>query len=96
MIARLQGTLLARELDRVEVMTSGGVGYEIAIPRTVYERLPALGKEVSLRTYQLVREDAVLLYGVLEDSERQVFSRLLTANGVGPRLAAPRRPAAAS
>lgn len=87
MIARIQGTLLVRELDRVEVMTPGGVGYEIAIPRTVYERLPQVGKEVTLRTYQLVREDALLLFGFLEDSERQVFSRLLGASGVGPRLA---------
>lgn len=87
MIARIHGTLLVRELDRVEVMTSGGVGYELSVPRTVYERLPAVGKEVQLRAYQLVREDAVLLFGFLEDAERQVFARLLTASGVGPRLA---------
>jgi len=86
-IARIHGTLVVRELDRVEVMTSGGVGYEISIPRTVFERLPQAGKEVTLRTYQLVREDAVLLFGFLEDVERQVFARLLTATGVGPRLA---------
>lgn len=87
MIARVHGTLLVRELDRVEVLTPGGVGYELSIPRTVYERLPQVGKEVALRTYQVVREDAVLLFGFLEDSERQVFARLLTASGVGPRLA---------
>ncbi len=87
MIARIHGTLVVRELDRVEVMTPGGVGYEISIPRTVYERLPQVGKEVALRTHQLVREDAVLLFGFLESSERQVFARLLTASGVGPRLA---------
>jgi Holliday junction DNA helicase RuvA len=87
MISRVQGALLARDLDHVEVMTPGGVAYEISIPRTVYERLPAVGKEVSLRTYQVVREDAVLLFGFLEDTERLVFSRLLSASGVGPRLA---------
>lgn len=87
MISRIRGLLLVRELDRVEVMTSGGVGYELSIPRSVFERLPPAGKEVELRVYQLVREDAVLLFGFLEESERLVFSRLLSASGVGPRLA---------
>jgi Holliday junction DNA helicase RuvA len=87
LISRLRGTLLARELDRVEVMTPGGVGYELAIPRSVYERLPTVGQEVELRVHQLVREDAVLLFGFLEEVERTVFSRLLGASGVGPRLA---------
>jgi Holliday junction DNA helicase RuvA len=87
LISRVQGTLLTRELDRVEVMTAGGIGYELSIPRTVFERLPAVGKEVSLRAFQVVREDALLLFGFLEDTERLVFARLLTASGVGPRLA---------
>jgi holliday junction DNA helicase RuvA len=87
LISRIHGTLLARELDRVEVMTPGGVGYDIAIPRTVYERLPRQGEEVTLHTYQLVREDALLLYGFLDDFERLVFARLLGATGVGPKLA---------
>lgn len=87
MIARIRGTLLLRELDRVEVMTSGGVAYEIAIPRSVFEALPGLGEEVELRTFQVVREDALMLFGFLQETERLVFSRLLTASGVGPRLA---------
>jgi Holliday junction DNA helicase RuvA len=87
LISRLRGTLLTRELDRVEVMTPGGVGYELSIPRSVYEKLPAAGKDVELRVYHLVREDAVLLFGFLEEVERTVFSRLLGASGVGPRLA---------
>ncbi|HET8655958.1 MAG TPA: Holliday junction branch migration protein RuvA [Longimicrobiaceae bacterium] len=87
MISRVRGTLLARELDRVEVMTPGGVAYEIAIPRTVYERLPPAGKDTELFTHQVFREDAVLLFGFLDDLERAVFTRLLSASGVGPRLA---------
>ena len=87
MISRIRGTLLGRELDRVEVLTPGGVGYDIAIPRTVYERLPRAGEAVELHTYQLVREDAVLLFGFLEEFERLVFGRLLGAQGVGPKLA---------
>lgn len=87
MIAQVHGALAVRELDRVEVLTPGGVGYEIAIPRSVYERLPHVGETVTLRTYQVVREDAVLLFGFLDEAERTVFGRLLSANGVGPRLA---------
>jgi holliday junction DNA helicase RuvA len=86
-ITRISGTLLRRDLDRVEVMTPGGVGYEIAIPRTVYEKLPLVGREVEIRTHQIVREDGVFLFGFLDDPERMLFSRLLTAPGVGPRLA---------
>ncbi|MGH7555492.1 MAG: Holliday junction branch migration protein RuvA [Longimicrobiales bacterium] len=78
---------MSRELGVVEVMTAGGVAYEIEIPLTVYERLPREGAEVELRTFHVVREDAVTLYGFIDTSERALFGRLLTASGVGPRLA---------
>ncbi|HVH12529.1 MAG TPA: Holliday junction branch migration protein RuvA [Longimicrobium sp.] len=87
MITRIRGELLVRDLERVEVMTAGGVAYEIAIPTTVFERLPRLGEQVTIRTFHLVREDAEMLFGFLDDTEKTVFTRLLTINGVGPRLA---------
>ena len=87
MISRIRGTLLRRDIGVAEVMTSGGVAYEVQIPLTVFERLPREGTELELRTHQVVREDAVELYGFLEESERAIFGRLLTASGVGPRLA---------
>lgn len=87
MISRIRGALLTREPDRVEVLTPGGVGYDVAVPRSVFQSLPPVGEQVELRTYQVVREDAVMLFGFLEESDRLVFSRLLTASGVGPRLA---------
>lgn len=87
MISRLRGTLLRRDLDRVEVLTAGGVAYEVEIPLTVFERLPREGSEVELRTWQVVREDSTALFGFLEARERAVFARLLNASGVGPRLA---------
>jgi len=68
-------------------MTAGGVAYEIEVPLPVYERLPREGEHVELRTYQVVREDAVALFGFLDARERLLFSRLITASGVGPRLA---------
>ncbi len=87
MISRIRGELVLRDLERVELMTGGGVAYEIHIPTTVFERLPRVGEQVTLRTYHVVREDAQLLFGFLEDVERVIFSRLLAASGVGPRLA---------
>jgi Holliday junction DNA helicase RuvA len=68
-------------------MTVAGVGYEVEIPLTVYERLPREGDEVEIRTHQVFREDGVTLYGFIEDHDRAVFARMLTASGVGPRLA---------
>ncbi len=87
MISRIRGTLLQRALDSVEVLTAGGVAYEISVPLAVYERLPREGEEVELRTHQVVREDALELYGFLEARDRRLFERLLGAPGVGPRLA---------
>jgi Holliday junction DNA helicase RuvA len=86
-ISRIRGTLLAREIGRAEVMTPGGVAYEMEIPTTVYERLPRPGEEVELRTMLVIREDAQLLFGFLEDNERALFTRLIGATGVGPKLA---------
>src|SRR5690606_35373774 len=87
MISRIRGVLVERSIGAIEVMTPGGVGYQIEIPLGVYERLPREGEEVELRTYYLVREDGVTLYGFLDARERDLFGRLLTASGVGPRLA---------
>lgn len=87
MIRRLRGTLVTRELGVIEIMTVAGVGYEVEIPLTVYERLPREGDEVEIRTHQVFREDGVTLYGFIEDHDRAVFARMLTASGVGPRLA---------
>jgi holliday junction DNA helicase RuvA len=87
LISRVRGELIVRDLERVEVLTPGGVAYELHIPTTVFERLPRLGEQVTLRTYHLVREDAELLFGFLDETERTVFTRLLAINGVGPRLA---------
>lgn len=87
MIAQVTGTLATKELDRVEIMTSGGVAYECLIPLSVYEALPAEGQNVTLHTHLSVREDAWHLYGFTIPYERAVFQKLLGAKGVGPALA---------
>ena len=87
MIAHVAGTLLAKSLDRVEIMTAGGVGYELLIPLSVYETLPKVGEAVRLHTYLVVKEDGWQLFGFATALERQVFQRVLDAKGVGPALA---------
>jgi Holliday junction DNA helicase RuvA len=87
MISRLKGLLLTNDLERVEIETPSGVVYEVEVPLTVIERMPRTGAEIELRTLQVVREDSVALYGFLEANERELFKRLLTASGVGPKLA---------
>jgi Holliday junction DNA helicase RuvA len=86
-IAQVTGSLVSKELDRVEIMTSGGVGYELAIPLGVYESLPAVGEHVLLYTHLVVKEDGWQLFGFANTFERRVFQRVLNAKGVGPALA---------
>jgi Holliday junction DNA helicase RuvA len=87
MISRVNGTLLTRQPDRVEIETPGGVVYEIEIPLTVFQNLPTVGNPISLRTYQVVTDSSVALYGFTEAAERKLFQRLLGASGVGAKLA---------
>lgn len=87
MIAAVCGTITARTGDRVVVATASGVSYELAVPLGVLERLPREGADVDLKTVLVVREDGWLLFGFDREHERQVFQRLLSATGVGPRLA---------
>lgn len=87
MISLLTGILVAKDLDRAEVLTAGGVGYDLAIPLGTYESLPRAGEQVRLHTALVVREDEWLLYGFATAFERAVFRKLLQAKGVGPSLA---------
>ncbi len=87
MIARLDGTLAAHGLDRIELRTGGGVTYEVMVPLSVVEALPKLGGELALHTAMVVREDAWTLYGFATADERKLFQRLMGTTGVGPALA---------
>jgi holliday junction DNA helicase RuvA len=86
-ISQITGTLLRKDIDRVEVMTPGGVGYELVIPLGVYESLPRTGETCTLHTYLVVKEDSWQLFGFDSAFGRRVFARVLDAKGVGPALA---------
>jgi len=86
-ISRLQGTVLSRETDRVEIETKGGVVYEVEVPLMVLQRLPEPGGALELRTLQIVTDSSVALYGFVDAHERTLFKKLLTASGVGAKVA---------
>jgi holliday junction DNA helicase RuvA len=86
MIAMLSGTLRLRDPGRLIVAT-GGLGYEVFVPLSTYYRMPSVGAEVDLEIRQVVREDAVLLYGFASSAEKQAFDLLMGVQHVGPKLA---------
>ena len=87
MIVQVAGTLIAKELDRIEILTDGGVAYELAVPLNAYEALPKVGERCAVHTYLVVKEDGWQLFGFTTPHERRVFQKVLGAKGVGPALA---------
>lgn len=87
MIATLAGVVAERQGETLVLQTDGGVGYAVTVSIGVAERLPARGSRVSLFTELVVKEDGWALYGFDSVTERQVFQRLLSASGFGPKLA---------
>jgi Holliday junction DNA helicase RuvA len=86
MIGRIRGTLVHKQPPDILVDVSG-VGYEVQVPMTTLFQLPQLGDEVSLVTHFVVREDAQLLYGFIDERDRRLFRQLIKVSGVGPKLA---------
>lgn len=86
MIVHLSGKLISKKPTRVVVDVSG-VGYEVLIPTSTFERLPEVGSAVHLHTHHYHREDAEQLYGFAKAAERKVFQVMLGVSGIGPKLA---------
>lgn len=87
MIAFLRGTLVESLPTKVTIEVHG-VGYEILVPLSSFDRLPAVGQEVRLLTVFIVREDSHTLYGFASEGERSLFRLLVdSVSGIGPKLA---------
>jgi Holliday junction DNA helicase RuvA len=86
MIAHLQGRLLEKYPNRVIVVVQG-VGYEVHVPLSTFYVVGEPGSEISLRIHTHVREDALALYGFATLLELQLFERLISVSGIGPKLA---------
>ena len=81
----LSGTLLSKQATSV-ILDVNGVGYEITIPVSTFYDLEEPGSNVQLRIYTHVREDALQLYGFKTARERELFLRLISVSGIGPKL----------
>jgi holliday junction DNA helicase RuvA len=86
MIATVSGTLRVRESGRL-IVEAAGIGYEIFVPLSTFYRLPAAGSRVDLQIRQVVREDAIMLYGFASTAEKRAFDLLMGVQHVGPKLA---------
>src|SRR5207302_7364060 len=86
MIAHLRGKLISKHPNQA-VVEAAGVGYEVNISIPTFSGLPGLGSEVSLFVHTHVREDALALYGFLRSEEKQLFEKLISVSGIGPKLA---------
>ena len=86
MIARLSGTVLEKQPNRV-VVDVAGVGYDVQVPLSTFYGLGEPGAAITLRVHTHVREDAISLFGFASPLEQDLFERLIAINGIGPRLA---------
>ena len=87
MIAFIEGDLVECQLN-LAIIQVGGIGYEVHIPLTTSEKLPALGKEIKLYTQAVYREDAQTLYGFSDRESRDFFRMIVDkVSGIGPKIA---------
>ena len=86
MIAQISGKILNASPTAV-VIDAQGLGYEVHIPLSTFERLGPVQSTATLFTHLHVREDAMLLYGFATTSEREMFRLLLSVSGIGPKIA---------
>ncbi len=85
LIGRLRGCLLEKTAPEV-LIECNGVGYEVTMPMTSIYTLPEINQEAIVYIHFVVREDAQLLYGFANKTERKLFRLLMKVNGVGPKL----------
>ena len=86
MIAHLRGKILEKQPNRIVVDVSG-VGYDVAVPLSTFYGLGEIGADITLRVHTHVREEALSLYGFATRLEQQLFERLISVSGIGPKLA---------
>jgi Holliday junction DNA helicase RuvA len=85
-IASVTGAVGARCPDHV-VVECGGVGYRLNVSSRTLRAIPPVGSEVRLLAHMIAREDSIQLYGFATDAERELFVKLLSVAGVGPKVA---------
>jgi holliday junction DNA helicase RuvA len=84
-IAYLHGRILEKQPNRIVVDVSG-VGYDVAVPLSTFYGLGDAGSDITLRIHTHVREDALALYGFGTKLEQELFERLISISGIGPKV----------
>ncbi|MBQ7348877.1 MAG: Holliday junction branch migration protein RuvA, partial [Clostridia bacterium] len=84
MIGYIKGNLLSAK-DGIVILENNGIGYEITCSESVYQALNANGKG-EVYTYLAVREDGVSLYGFMSPEEKNMFLKLISVSGIGPKM----------
>jgi Holliday junction DNA helicase RuvA len=86
MIASVSGTVLSRRPDHV-VIDCAGVGYRLSVSAKTLEQVPAAGQAASLLAHLILKDDGMNLYGFASEAERDLFLRLISVSGIGPKMA---------
>lgn len=84
MISYIKGKVVKKGLDYI-ILDNGGMGYFISMSLSTLNRLRE-GEDVLIRTYMHIREDAIALFGFLTSDEIEIFKKLISVSGVGPRV----------
>lgn len=87
MIAVVEGAVLEKNEGEVVLMTAGGVGFRLMCSMNTLSTLPGAGESCRLYTYMSVKEDAMELFGFSHREERDMFKRLISVSGIGPKSA---------
>lgn len=86
MISYIKGTV-EHKYPGCTVIEAAGIGYEVLLPISTYQKLPSLGSYIKIYTYEYIREDARQLYGFFQPEDREVFEMLLSVSHIGPKVA---------
>jgi Holliday junction DNA helicase RuvA len=85
-IAHLRGRIFDKQPNRI-VVDVNGIGYDVSVPLSTFYGLGEVGSDIALRVHTHVREDAFLLYGFATRVEQDLFERLISVSGIGPKVA---------
>lgn len=84
MIGRLSGVIVEKKAPKL-IIDIHGVGYEVFVPLSIFEKLPDLNEVCTLKIKQIFKETDSSLYGFLEDHEKDLFEMMISVNGIGDK-----------
>lgn len=86
MIASLHGKLISKKPDSI-IIDVNGVGYLVYVPINIFPFIKDVNQEIFLYIHTLVRDDAIMLYGFINEEDKKIFATLINISGIGPKIA---------